>query len=75
MTSSSSYFGLAIRITDVPIAAVDEIARLPDHIARLPKAPAFVDGVINLRGIVVPIVDLRKRFDIHGGNRRAKSVF
>jgi purine-binding chemotaxis protein CheW len=48
----------------LPIAAVDEIARPPEQVARLPKAPAFVDGVINLRGIVVPIVDLRRRFDI-----------
>jgi purine-binding chemotaxis protein CheW len=43
---------------------VDEIARPPEQIARLPKAPAFVDGVMNLRGIVVPIVDLRRRFEI-----------
>jgi purine-binding chemotaxis protein CheW len=48
----------------LPIAAVDEIARLPEQIARLPKAPAFVEGVMNLRGVVVPIVDLRRRFDI-----------
>jgi purine-binding chemotaxis protein CheW len=48
----------------LPIAAVDEIARPPAQIARLPKAPAFVDGVINLRGNVVPIVDLRRRFEI-----------
>jgi purine-binding chemotaxis protein CheW len=48
----------------MPIAAVDEIARPPQQIARLPKAPAFVDGVMNLRGIVVPIVDLRRRFEI-----------
>ena len=48
----------------LPIAAVDEIARPPEQIARLPKAPAFVDGVMNLRGTVVPIVDLRRRFDI-----------
>ena len=34
------------------------------RLRRLPKAPVFVDGVMNLRGIVVPIVDLRKRFDI-----------
>ena len=40
------------------------VARPPEKIARLPKAPEFVDGVMNLRGIVVPIVDLRRRFDI-----------
>ena len=48
----------------LPIAAVSEIARRPDHITRLPKAPAFVDGVMNLRGIVVPIIDLRRRFEL-----------
>jgi purine-binding chemotaxis protein CheW len=48
----------------LPIAAVDEIARLPDQITRLPKAPGFIDGVINLRGIVVPVVDLRRRFGL-----------
>jgi purine-binding chemotaxis protein CheW len=50
----------------LPIAAVDEIARPPEQITRMPKAPAFVDGVMNLRGIVVPIVDLRRRFDLAG---------
>lgn len=48
----------------IPIAAVDEIARLPENLTKLPKAPAFIDGVINLRGSVVPIVDLRRRFDL-----------
>jgi purine-binding chemotaxis protein CheW len=48
----------------MPIAAVDEIARPPEQIAHLPKAPAFVEGVMNLRGIVVPLVDLRQRFEI-----------
>jgi purine-binding chemotaxis protein CheW len=48
----------------LPIAAVDEIARPPEQVARLPKAPAFVDGVMSLRGTAVPIVDLRRRFDI-----------
>ena len=36
----------------------------PNISRALPKAPAFVDGVMNLRGIGVPIVDLRRRFDI-----------
>jgi purine-binding chemotaxis protein CheW len=48
----------------IPIAAVGEIARPPKHLTRLPKAPKFIDGVMNLRGSVVPIVDLRRRFDL-----------
>jgi purine-binding chemotaxis protein CheW len=62
----------------IPIAAVSEIARRPDHVTRLPKAPAFVDGVMNLRGSVVPIVDLRRRFDLstleHAGSERILMV-
>ena len=53
----------------LPIAAVDEIARPPERIARLPKAPAFVDGVMNLRGVAVPIIDLRRRFEIDSKER------
>ena len=49
----------------IPIAAVSEIARPPEHITRLPKSPAFIDGVMNLRGSVVPVVDLRRRFDLN----------
>jgi purine-binding chemotaxis protein CheW len=48
----------------LPIAAVDEVARPPERITVLPKAPAFIDGVINLRGSVVPVVDLRRRFQV-----------
>ena len=48
----------------VAIAAVGEIARPPEHLTRLPKAPTFIDGVMNLRGSVVPIVDLRRRFEL-----------
>jgi purine-binding chemotaxis protein CheW len=48
----------------IPVTAVSEITGRPNHITRLPKAPAFVDGVMNLRGSVVPIVDLRRRFDL-----------
>jgi purine-binding chemotaxis protein CheW len=56
----------------VAIAAVSEIARPPEHVTRLPKAPKFIDGVMNLRGSVVPIVDLRRRFDV-GGKEQSTS--
>jgi purine-binding chemotaxis protein CheW len=48
----------------LPIGVVDEVARTPEQITRLPKTPAFLEGVINLRGEVLPIVDQRKRFDM-----------
>jgi purine-binding chemotaxis protein CheW len=49
----SETFGVAIH-------AVHEIVRM-EQITALPNAPAHVEGVINLRGHVVPVVDLRKR--------------
>ncbi|HZQ91748.1 MAG TPA: chemotaxis protein CheW [Terriglobales bacterium] len=45
----------------VPIAQVHEILRVPD-IAPVPEAPAHVEGVMNLRGKIISVVDLRKRF-------------
>ena len=45
----------------VDIGAVREIIRMQE-ITRVPRAPEFIEGVINLRGKVIPVVDLRKRF-------------
>jgi purine-binding chemotaxis protein CheW len=45
------------------IMRIKEIIR-PQKLTPIPKAPPFIEGVINLRGAVIPIVDLRKRFDI-----------
>ncbi len=45
----------------VDILAVHEILRFPE-ITRLPNTPDFIKGVINLRGNVIPVVDVRKRF-------------
>lgn len=46
----------------LPIAAVEEVAPLPHKLTRLPRAPAFVQGVMNLRGAVVPVIDQAERF-------------
>jgi purine-binding chemotaxis protein CheW len=48
----------------LPIEAVNEVARVPDQVTRLPKAPKFLEGVVNLRGEVLPVVDQRRRFDM-----------
>jgi len=45
----------------VPISLVHEIVRVPD-ITSVPEAPDYVEGVINLRGKIISVVDLRKRF-------------
>ena len=48
----------------LPIEAVNEVARVPEQITRVPKTPKFLEGVINLRGEVLPVVDQRGRFDL-----------
>jgi purine-binding chemotaxis protein CheW len=45
----------------VPINLVHEIVRLPE-ITAVPDSPDYIEGVINLRGKIISIVDLRKRF-------------
>ena len=47
----------------VDIASVDSIIRLQPILA-IPHAPAFVEGVTRMRGTVLPVVDLRKRFGL-----------
>jgi len=47
----------------VDILKVQEIIRMME-ITKVPRAPDFVEGVINLRGKVIPILDLRKRFGL-----------
>jgi len=53
----------------VPIEAVQEIVRVPDQLTRVPKTPDFVEGVINLRGVVLPVIDQRRRFGLPGAER------
>jgi len=45
----------------VRIASVREIVRVPE-ITAVPSAPDLIEGVINLRGKIIPVMDLRKRF-------------
>ncbi|WP_246625029.1 chemotaxis protein CheW [Fictibacillus nanhaiensis] len=47
----------------IPVEDVKSIERM-QHITRIPRTIQFVKGVINLRGVVTPIIDLRSRFDI-----------
>jgi purine-binding chemotaxis protein CheW len=56
-------FQLGAELYGVEIARVHEIIRL-QTVTRVPHAPAFVEGVINLRGKVIPVVDLRRRFGL-----------
>jgi purine-binding chemotaxis protein CheW len=56
-------FELGAEFYGVEISRVHEIIRL-QSVTHVPRAPAFVEGVINLRGKVIPVVDLRRRFGL-----------
>lgn len=47
----------------VAVLKVREIIRMPT-ITRVPNTPSYVEGVINLRGKVIPIISMRKRFNL-----------
>lgn len=67
-------FELADETYAVPINMIEEIIGLQD-ISLLPNVPPFIKGVINLRGDMVPIVDLRIKFGIPDQKYTALTVF
>jgi purine-binding chemotaxis protein CheW len=56
-------FELANEQYGLDISTVEGIIKM-QAITRMPQAPVFVEGVTNLRGTVVPVIDLRKRFGL-----------
>jgi len=54
-------FELGTETYGLDIAAVDGIIRM-QPITKVPKAPFYVEGVINLRGRVIPVIDIGKKF-------------
>lgn len=60
---SLTCFNIGDDLYAVDIMRVKEIIR-PQKLTGLPKAPPFVEGVINLRGAVIPVIDMRKRFGL-----------
>ena len=56
-------FSLGSEEFGVDIMRVQEIIRIPP-ITRVPKAPTYIEGVINLRGNVIPVISLRTRFNM-----------
>ncbi len=43
----------------LPVSAIREVVNEPENISRVPLAPAFMTGLFNLRGMIIPVVDLR----------------
>ena len=65
-------FDLAAESYGVDIGDVREIIRM-QIITKVPGAPPYVEGVINLRGQVIPVVDLRKRLELIVGEQTNES--
>lgn len=65
-------FQLAGETYGLDINCVQEIIRLQE-VTRVPRTPDFVEGVINLRGRIIPVVDMRKRFSLPAGDQTANS--
>jgi purine-binding chemotaxis protein CheW len=65
-------FGLGVEEFAVDILAVQEINRMMT-LTRVPSSPAEVEGVINLRGKIIPVIDLRKRFGLPANEHSEQS--
>ena len=65
-------FNVGKELYGMGIESVHEIVKVPD-ITEVPDTPAFLEGVINLRGKIVPVVDLRKRLRLIGKERTKSS--
>lgn len=65
-------FGLGSEEFAVDILAVQEINRMM-ALTRVPQSPPEVEGVINLRGKIIPVIDLRKRFGLAATERNEHS--
>jgi len=68
-------FRIGTELYGLDIMRIREIIR-PQKMTAVPRAPAFIEGVINLRGVVIPVVDMRRRFgqEIPPGNRHNRVI-
>ncbi|MCL1852468.1 MAG: chemotaxis protein CheW [Peptococcaceae bacterium] len=66
-------FKLGTEEFGIEIMKVQEIIRVPP-ITRVPQAPSHIEGVINLRGNVISVVNLRRRFGLPDGGQEEDDV-
>ncbi len=65
-------FQLANEFFGIDIASVESIIKMQD-ITRLPQSPDFFEGIINLRGKILPVIDLRKRLNLSAMEKTLES--
>ncbi|QTC92889.1 chemotaxis protein CheW [Brevundimonas goettingensis] len=70
-TETFLIFHLGGETYGLPVADIDEVVTAPETLTRVPNAPGFIEGVMDLRGRVVPVIDQGKRF---GADRAATTV-
>jgi len=61
-------FNLGLEEYAIDISYAQEIIRIPKF-TRLPNTPSFIEGVFNLRGKVIPVFDLKKKFGVDQSER------
>ena len=57
----------------IPILSVQEIISLP-NLTQIPNTPDFIPGVINLRGTIIPLFELRRKFKMKSGELGSNTV-
>lgn len=62
-------FRLADEEYGAMIENVSEIIMVPEELTRVPKTPEFIEGMVNLRGTVLPVIDMRVRFGLDKAQR------
>jgi purine-binding chemotaxis protein CheW len=66
--AGEEFIVLVFRLGDdefgLPIETVVEVAQAPTQVTRIPRGPKFLEGVVNLRGDVLPVIDQRRRFEM-----------
>jgi len=72
MSKQLVVFSLADELYGLDIFDVREVIK-DAPVTKMPNAPEFVEGVINLRGKIIPVIDLKKRFGIGRGEKNKDS--
>jgi purine-binding chemotaxis protein CheW len=56
-------FSLGMEEYGIDISCAKEIIRIPKQITKIPDMPSYVEGMFNLRGKVIPVIDLKKKYN------------
>jgi purine-binding chemotaxis protein CheW len=64
MTDPFIIFKIGDQTFGLPAGVVKEVVRRPQSLTKIPRSPDFIEGVMNLRGHAVPVIDQRARFGV-----------